>query len=770
MSAKLYDFSLAFDNYLTEFLSDNVLNELQNTTEWWGFEEQLAKVYLAILRPFLRDCHLNRDLGFDLSSAREVAVADEGICLGALNFRGLFRRNGRETLLEPCNGYLPRTSAIDRHESLHETYLQMVGKADSINQLFLSATSLHSLGIEYSGQRAASCISRSDDKLHAILKICKGLEAKLASPQIREQWTSTIRDWLADPQNEAGFEGSIDEYLQTHDVRGLRDKVDQLQSKNSVEIIRRNAKLFEQWLSLPHRDQPRRMRQAGDLFETWIQSLGWLLFYCRPEHAGSYFYTVRLPCLLPDKQGVLPDSSLSIVGKSRPDETILSVFLNLHTILSSNKRFLRVLEIAKGKFRKFEKGRIGSLASTGDNNDLASVLSRLKGHLAFDQKKVTFILKMARYLVGQKHEGHTLSFCFIFGFSRERIDAESGGMMQEVPGDLQKRWGRFREAFNVQSDAASVGDAMNRWIKSNDLQMQRQDTALFFEEVANEPLPTPTSLVRLRYESMGEFHAVGTEIQLRDALRDLTEKSRTTLGVIVAASGLLVFIDGKCMLLPCNNRTHWDEPLTVLLWGDEPIETEIKAFLTSTLSEIFGTGRVSDGTVMETTGVLHRLCETLVALGHGALIVVRLKCNDGGSYLTPLNPVWGLRDSASESDLRNDCTTYALMAALDGATEILLPQDANDRAILFKCRRFAQTNTPLWKDTLEGLAGEATVHDTTLVPPLSLVGKGTRHHSALALSMQLGGALVITVSADGPVTFWRNGSLIQAPVELRYAP
>ena len=270
---------------------------------------------------------------------------------------------------------------------------------------------------------------------------------------------------------------------------------------------------------------------------------------------------------------------------------------------------------------------------------------------------------------------------------------------------------------------------------------------------------------------MGEFHAVGTEIQLRDALRDLTEKSRTTVGVIVVGSGLLVFVGGQCILLPCNSRSEWKDQLAPLLWANLPLEVEIQSFMAKTMEDIFAKAGVSKTITAETAAVLHRLCETLVALGHGALIVVRRKGDDRGSSLTPLNPVWGLRNSASILDLRNDCTTYALMAALDGATEMLLPQGDEDQEIFFRCRRFVQTNIPLWKDETGGFAGEAVVDDLTSLLALSLIGKGTRHHSALALSKQLGAAaLVITVSADGPVTFWHNGDLRKPQVELRYAP
>ena len=67
---------------------------------------------------------------------------------GALNFRGLYRRNGRETLLEPCGLFSPQSDDTPRHNNLHHIYMQLVRK-DSMNQLFLSTTSLQSLTVHF---------------------------------------------------------------------------------------------------------------------------------------------------------------------------------------------------------------------------------------------------------------------------------------------------------------------------------------------------------------------------------------------------------------------------------------------------------------------------------------------------------------------------------------------------------------------------------------------------------------------------------------------
>ena len=117
---------------------------------------------------------------------------------------------------------------------------------------------------------------------------------------------------------------------------------------------------------------------------------------------------------------------------------------------------------------------------------------------------------------------------------------------------------------------------------------------------------------------------------------------------------------------------------------------------------------------------------------------------------------------------------FALMAALDGASELVIP-NSDDDTFSFHCRSFVQTRIPIWKQIRKGECGDATLTpkvEQRSTKLLSLLGKGTRHHSAYALSCDLGtNALVITLSADGPVSIWRNGEQLKSKEgELKYAP
>jgi len=82
----------------------------------------------------------------------------------------------------------------------------------------------------------------------------------------------------------------------------------------------------------------------------------------------------------------------------------------------------------------------------------------------------------------------------------------------------------------------------------------------------------------------------------------------------------------------------------------------------------------------------------------------------------------------------------------------------------------------VWRDDEDFLGsdlGSAIVRTNVDVDMTGqLVGKGTRHHTAVALSRRLTGALVITVSANGDVTIYKDGTIKELPSRLtvRFAP
>lgn len=754
-------------NYLNQLLNKDVLRTAGTQTNWAVHESFLAGLYRGILRAFLADCHIPWPEGISLPQlplSPYTSAQLTSVRLGALNFRGLYRRNGRETLLEPCGSFLPRCSDTARHRTLHHIYMQLVRKAESINQLFLSTTTLDTLSVQLCAI-GGECTAHHTDGKHATIVISEQLCQQLAGKEVRKGWSSLIAQVLAPDFDLAQVARLSKEASQTA-AQHQREF-----EKGRQSMLQGNPYLFQQWLSIPFIQPLQSMAHAGALFEVWLRSLAWLLFYCRPEHAGGYFFTVRLPTLLTSPAEALPDSSMSIVADVPLAKGILDDFRGLRGVLTKTRATKALKAATKFQFDAFLNRRRGDLAE-----ELASALGALSPPLSLNYDGVAFLCKVARCLVGQRHEGHPLRFCFVFGFSRERLDAEAAGVLREVSSELSDRWPNFTKALSIQNAPTdTVGEALASWIKSNDLQLQRMDTAVFFEEREDCTYPVPVSIVRVRFPDAGEYHTVGTEIQLRAAFRKLSTNSKTTVCVVTAPTGLYLFAVGKCFLIPCSARDRWNDPVHAHLWDKAPLEDKIRDFTENTLRSVFVPPAVSEEVLMEAAAVLTQLFETLVTLGHGALFVVRTPQKVGEpSPLAPLNPVWCLRPSVSLADTERDCATYALMAALDGATEVILPRSGSE--ILFSCRRFAQISLALWEDVPGGYAGEATVNTAnSKVPPLSLVGKGTRHHSALALSRQLGSdALIITVSADGPVTFWRDGDVVRDVAKpslvLRYAP
>lgn len=774
-----------FDHYVTALLTKEYLGHFRSLATWNEFESALGKVFLALLRPFLTDLHIPRDktyFQFELPEYKVDGVQDSDIRLGAVNFRGLYQRNGRETTLEPCGLFAPKAVSEPHHRSLHKLYMRLVHKAKSINQLFLATTDLKSLTIEYCSDPKMPCKVTTNNNSHAHITVSSNLMDVLVSDATVAAWEDIIKRVLTGNDNYLELvEETLTKFQLLQDVDQQYQQAIGLQPALIVEekfntrvlsAIVNDPSLLQQWLLLPLKERPSHFAEAGELLEAWLRSIFWLRFYCRDNCAGSWFYTVRLPNLL-GQPDVFPDSSFSLVSGALPNAEILDTLNGLGASLGANSSFLQIKEIFEKKFDKFVDERRGPLTAKTANLNLAQALSSLKGRLPLNFDAVVFLLKMARQLVAEKHEGQGLRFCFILGFSRELVDAESGGIIEEHTFNLQERWNRFLKLFL--SDPRNYGEeelasTMVKWIKSNDLQLQPYDTALFFEEHADVKWPVPTSLIRLRYTAQGRVGPVATEVHLRAVLRHLTNTSRNTIGVLVCPGGLVAFFGGHAILLPCHSRSQWKDDLYPELWDSSPIELKILDFFTRVLEETFS-GLKNTELLARTANILDKLIETLVTIGHGAIIVVRQQ--GFPNPLSPLNPVWCVRNTISDLVLDTDYITYALMAALDGATEIVLPAQDSEQKILFGCRKFVQGKSAIWQDVPNGLAGEALVVPEFKEYALNLLGRGTRHHSALGLSKELGeDGLVITVSADGPVNLWRGGNRVSPPpeVELKYAP
>lgn len=783
------------DNYVDKLVSDELLKLLNQVCEyeWWNVEKILAKLYLALLYPFIRNRHQIRHkgfFGFPLPDLPEIGSNSSSIRLGAVNYRGLFRQNGRLTLLEPCGNFRPHCTDSDQHDYLHAFYMRLVGKADSINQLFLASTSLASLSVIFdASEGGAPTVEIVDQTNHAKFVITPSLSQLLTPALVSEEWSKTIHEYLTESMSKddikkllLGEEKRLLRLISLYDPVSFNAASEKNVINRAMDAMSKHVEFYRGWLSLPFRTTILGPARAGSAFEAWFHSLGLLPFYCSSKHAGNWFCTLRLPAFVADGAAVIPDTSVSLVAQEQPDEKTLNAFLSLRSLIEEHPVMESIRGIVNDKYHKFERYRLGNLSTDDKHKDLGAALNHLKkSSLAIDRNKLIFLLKVARSIGGDKHEGQPLRFCFVFGFSWQRIDAESGGLLRELSTDLKGRWCDFCKYFKLKDGQdKQYGDGLIRWIKSNDLQLQRSDVAVFFEETSESLFPVPTRIVRICHRIGGETFPVATEVQLRDALRLLTQRSSTTVGVLTVHSGLIVYYAGSCLLVPCGQQDDWDVPVNPrIAWDGKPIEEEVKDFikeeLEQTFSNTFLDSELDPKTIIaDTAEILNKLCDTLVTMRHGSLIVVR---SDGAKYettLQPLNPVWCLHRTISAEAMQRECTTYALMAALDGATEIVIPSKSSKQELLFGCRKFVQTSTPVWRGVNGSHDGDAVLCDKEFtVEPIELVGKGTRHHSALSLSKELGSkALVITVSADGPITLWRDGAKCTPPpgVRLRYAP
>lgn len=569
--------------------------------------------------------------------------------------------------------------------------------------------------------------------------------------------------------------------------------------------------MFNNWLKkIPHNPELNSAVDAVVRFERWLVSFCWLAFYCNKDHAGEHFYSIQLPKLIEvevDQKEIFPDSSVSIVASEKISDEVKPIWNSFSKELLNNERFKLIRKYIQERFTKFENTR-HQRDLPGEEGSLARFVSpffhdeekehneekerkQKKESFPVDFRKIEFLLRMSRLLVGQQHEGSPLHFCFIFGFSWERIDSESKGVLQDIISGLSKQWNEFDKNLIQKSVKKKVGcdytealvkgkardtvlslyaEGMQKWIKTGDLPLQPWDMALFFEETGDKEWPVPTSIVRVCNMNSDYNESIAKEFQLRRALKILTDKSRTTVAVLVGQTGLILFARGKAIILPCNSGIEYNIPFSgVRLWGDRVDEDKFKEFLHERILELVST-RINSSTdkivsiAHEVCEVIVGLCEALVTLGNGAMIVLR---SDSGK-LPPLNPVWIVEPEINGPGFKKGILLYALMAALDGATEIRLP--AGDGSISFAVRKCVMPDKAIW-DNLGDSDYAIISTDFKCINALGLVGKGTRHYNALALSAILKKeAIILTVSADGPVTLWQDGKNLFPPDDSEFQP
>lgn len=774
--------------YIDLFLTRDLIGRVRDYSQWPELEDVIGELYFG-LTSFFCPPEYKRIPSKELHPPLPLSPRQRGtapIRYLAVNFRGLYQRNGRETIIAPFGKLRRLQNNVERHRSLHEAYLQLLSrKTGSINQLFLANTTLKSISVCFRNGSASHVIL--ENKWHARFDIGKDVSTLWKSELVA--WQEQALAFLTSRNGQA--------------LEKLRESL--VSSRQSVlqRITRDSARLvgtafYRDWYRLPHVGE-RQVTKASavetvERFEQWLRSLCWLSFHCNPKHAGPFFYSVRLPQLLRRNVKPFPHSSVSIVSKTELSLEFRSALCSFPKALKANTQFKKLCAHATEVFTAFEALRHQN-NRTGAEGDLAKFISPLsdkQNELTVDYRKVDFLIRMARLLVGQCHEGHPLHFCLIFGFSSERINSESKGLLREVVSELHDQWKRFERKVIVRSIAkklrpngrqfikdiegmldgelskpilALFADGMAKWIKTGDLPLQLWNTALFLEEIDTKPWPIPTSIVRISSANGSQNESIATEHQLRKTLKQLTELSRSTVAVIIGDTGLILFALGNSILVPATAGTSYDNRFSeIRLWGTRVDTDKFKEFLIKLTSK-GAFARVLPDTCNRACEMIVDLCEALVTLGYGALIVIRIS---GGSRrnLPPLNPVWRVEPGKTSPNLRDGVLLYACMAALDGATEICLPQGKG--SISFAVRKSVLPTKKVWRYDKED---DAILSKEFIgIDPIGLVGKGTRHHNALAFSADHKDDIILTVSADGPVTVWQAGSKVTPEGDAEYQP
>ncbi len=770
--------------YLTALFNGNaaLFNDLRMSIDskkrngsevWQGLENHIGRLQLYIACFFA-----DAGIAIDTTGAdgQQMAIPTtprpkgiEAVRYVAANFRGLYQTNGRQTLIGLSGGLLRKAPDVEAHKTLHEIYMrELVHKSESINQLFLANTRLSALSVHFVDQPT----SRIGPERQL------GTADLFIGRDISDLWSDQRETWSA----------VADRVLAGHADPGAKRQCEILMSQSRKTILRRvsrhafsllSSDLFKGWLKLPHSKQITDAAvTAIEEFELWLLSVCWLSFYCNHGHAGEFFYTMRMPGILPVADSSnqlgdevapdLPASSLSLVSEQPLPSEVLDQWIGVSASLAKVQGFKDSLEAIRLAYEQFDSQR-HDYGAPGELHELAQFVSPSSLTASAVPSvcfvRVRFLLDMARRLVNLTHEGRPMRFCFIFGFSWERIDSESSGFLPEIVGDLRTQWMSFEEKWLRKGlpdppDSPDVADAMAKWIKTTDLPLQPWDVALFLEEAPDLLWPLPTSIVRItdHYPATGDH--ITTEFQLRRALKKITQQSSTTVAVLADRTGLILFAHDKSVLL----QYEGERLKSVGMWKEKEYLTDEDVFKQFLLSQL-RTGpfaELSQNTRADACDIISDLCEALVTLGHGGLMVLRAPSAQD-ERLPPLNPTWRVQPGENGPELREGILTYALLAALDGATEIRFLK--NNGPIAVSVRRCVLSKTEIWMVDKDG--------DVILCPPfdedkanrLNLIGKGTRHHSALALSSDLKGkAIILTVSADGPVTVWRDGKCVEPTV------
>ena len=460
-----------------------------------------------------------------------------------------------------------------------------------------------------------------------------------------------------------------------------------------------------------------------------------------------------------------PDSSITLVSRKRSKD-IEGRLQTLIGALENNDSYESMKRHVASAYRNWASERELTPRTDDPDYNLWLLISNEETEtdyhnvkLPFDFRKLAFMCRLALHLAGSRHEGHPLRFAFLLGFTHDQTVSQLEGAVEQFGTDLQ-----WPDNDLSRNDSGLVA----KWIEANALILQRWDLALFFESFEEkQDFAIGKRLLRIKKLEYGDpplrnpkWSGYPTnEFELRKSFVQMTHDQPGSAALVISDRGATLILRGRSYLFRFEGE-RGKEKLIPLLQGKKSFVEKFENSLTAELKKL--AGNTSHEWELRSRQ-LRALTEALVTMGHGALIAIRISKNIE-PLLPPLAPVWRLRESQTVSDLSDDIMTFALAAALDGATEIIFrPEDKSEGEVVF--RRYANHPFTPWKQQ-EGKVTRDAKFRPSKISWGDMMTFGTRHRSALALSRRKQ-VLVLTVSADGPVRIWRDGDIVD---DIKFKP
>ena len=318
------------------------------------------------------------------------------------------------------------------------------------------------------------------------------------------------------------------------------------------------------------------------------------------------------------------------------------------------------------------------------------------------------------------------------------------------------------EEFKVNEDVVAS------WILGNNLILQRWDHLLFFQDMdEDEKFPVLQKILRFSNEYLEHPGIIDEYYAMEYFENFIQHKRKDDSEIIFGLAGVIITEKRITLILP--NETYFivknkSNKMTPLLKSGQPRQVCFTEEITAQLKQF--NLQNNDRYISKISRFLYNLGEAIVTLQHGALLIIRYATGwELSPLLHPLGPVWLIQPEMNMNNLEDqDIHNLALLASLDGATEIIL-NDNNEKNIMIRFRRSVKSLHSIWVDDQNknnnviladdghGLLNEDGDNDRGIIMTM-----GSRHQAAYSISHEnQDKTFVISISSDGPRRIWHGG-------------